>query len=260
MATAAQRAQKKDLGPDWRETLAASIRGFVRKTFGLALVGLSVALAVALATHSSTDPSLSTAAGGPPTNWLGAFGAYSSDALLFLFGPASALFLPLVALAGIRLVRGVDSGPTRRAIMVAAIGVTLIGIALGLYAGSAVSGLPAGYGGALGLAGAYAVDAGVKLIGNPSIEGPLRLSLMAILALAGLAIGWLALGIRPEEKQWAAERLRRNPAAPVPRPRRTRDELAGEEEGVAAPPRSRPAVAVADPARPIAPAAKANPT
>ena len=88
MATAAQRAQKKDLGPDWRETLAASIRGFVRKTFGLALIALSVALAVALVTHSSTDPSLSTAAGGPPTNWLGAFGAYSSDAMLFLFGSA----------------------------------------------------------------------------------------------------------------------------------------------------------------------------
>ena len=39
MATAAQRAQKKDLGPDWRETLSASIRGFVRKTVGVALVG-----------------------------------------------------------------------------------------------------------------------------------------------------------------------------------------------------------------------------
>ncbi|MCL6698781.1 DNA translocase FtsK 4TM domain-containing protein [Sphingomonas sp. NSE70-1] len=259
MATAAQRAQKKDLGPDWRETLAASIRGFVRKTFGLALIGLSVALAVALVTHSSTDPSLSTAAGGPPTNWLGAFGAYSSDALLFLFGPASALFLPLVALAGLRLVRGVDTGPVRRAMLVAAIGVTLIGVALGLYAGSAVSGLPAGYGGALGLAGAYGVDAAVKLIGNPSIEGPLRLSLMAILALAGLVVGWLALGIRPEEKQWAADRFRRDPAAPLPRPRRTREELSGDEEGVAAPPRSRPAVAVADPAKPIAPAAKANP-
>ncbi len=259
MATAAQRAQKKDLGPDWRETLAASIRGFVRKTFGLALIGLSVALAVALVTHSSTDPSLSTAAGGPPTNWLGPFGAYSSDALLFLFGPASALFLPLVALAGLRLVRGVDTGPVRRAMLVAAIGVTLIGIALGLYAGSAVSGLPAGYGGALGLAGAYGVDAAVKLIGNPSIEGPLRLSLMAILALAGLMVGWLALGIRPEEKQWAADRFRRDPSAPMPRPRRTREELSGDEEGAAAPPRSRPAVAVADPAKPIAPAAKANP-
>src|SRR4030095_10952437 len=111
MATAAQRAQKKDLGPHWRDTLAASIRGFVRKTIGLVLVGLSVALGVALITHSSTDPSLSTAAGGPPTNWLGSFGAYASDALLFLFGPAAALFLPLIPLIGLRMVRGVDTGP-----------------------------------------------------------------------------------------------------------------------------------------------------
>ncbi|HEU0311028.1 MAG TPA: DNA translocase FtsK 4TM domain-containing protein [Sphingomicrobium sp.] len=259
MATAAQRAQKKDLGPDWRETLAASIRAFARKTFGLGLIGLSIALAVALATHSSTDPSLSTAAGGPPTNWLGPFGAYASDAMLFLFGPASALFLPLVGLAGLRLVRGVDTGSTRRALLVAAIGVVLIGIALGLYAGSAVSGLPAGYGGALGLAGAYGVDAGVKLIGNPAVEGPLRLSLIAILALGGLVVGWFALGVRPEERQWAADKLRRDPTAPAPRPRRSREEMVDDEDGPASPPRSRPAVAVADPARPIAPAAKPNP-
>ena len=259
MATAAQRAQKKDLGPDWRESLAASIRGFVRKTTGIALMGLSVALGVALVTHSSTDPSLSTAAGGPPTNWLGSFGAYASDALLFLFGPASALFLPLVALIGLRMVRGVETGRMKRALLVAALGVALIGIALGLYAGSAVSGLPAGYGGALGLAGAYGVDAAVELVNNPAIEGPLRLSLMAVLALAGFAVGWFALGIRPEEKQWAADRLRRDPAAPAPRPRRSQDVNADEEEGIATPPRPRPAVAVADPARAIAPAAKSNP-
>ncbi len=259
MATAAERARNKDLGPDWRETLAASIRGFLRKAVGAGLIGLSVALAVALVTHSSTDPSLSTAAGGPPTNWLGAFGSYSSDALLFLFGPAAALFLPLVALVGLRMVRGVDTGRLRRALMVAAIGVALIGIALGLYAGSAVSGLPAGYGGALGLAGAYGVDSAVSLVGNPAIEGPLRLSLMAILALAGFAVGWASLGIRPDEKQWAAERHRRDPAAPRPKPRRTREELAVGEDGPASPPRSRPAVAVADPAKPIAPAAKPNP-
>ena len=259
MATAAQRAQKKDLGPDWRETLAGSIRRFARKTIGLGMIGLSLALAVALLTHSSTDPSLSTAAGGPPTNWLGSFGAYSSDAMLFLFGPASALFLPLVALAGLRMVRDVDTGPMKRALLVAAIGVALIGIALGLYAGSAVSGLPAGYGGALGLAGAYGVDAAVKLIGNPQIEGPVRLSLMAILALAGFAVGWFALGLRPEEKQWATTKLRRDPMAPAPRPRRTREEFSDDEEQLAAPPRSRPAVAVAEPARPIAPAAKPNP-
>jgi len=258
MATAAERARKKDLGPDWRETLAASIRGFVRKTIGVALIGLSVALGVALITHSSTDPSLTTAAGGPPTNWLGAFGAYASDALLFLFGPAAALFLPLVALIGLRMVRGVDTGRMRRGLLIAALGVALIGIALGLYAGSAVSGLPAGYGGALGLAGAYGVDWAVKLVGNPDIENPLKLSLMAILALGGFAIGWLALGIRPEEKQWAATRFRRD-ANPAPRPRRSREVQSDEDERAATPPRSRPTVAVADPARPIAPAAKPNP-
>jgi len=258
MATAAQRAQKKDLGPHWRDTLAASIRGFIRKTVGVALIGLSGSLGVALVTHSSVDPSFTTAAAGPPTNWLGAFGAYASDALLFLFGPASALFLPLVALIGLRMVRGVDTGRMRRALLVAALGVALIGVALGLYAGSAVSGLPAGYGGALGLAGAYGVDAAVTLVGNPQVEGPLRLALMAILALAGFGIGWLALGIRPEEKQWAADRLRRD-ISPAPRPRRGRELQSDDQERVATPPRSRPAVAVADPARPIAPAAKPNP-
>jgi len=258
MATAAQRAQKKDLGPDWRETLAASIRSFVRRTVGIGLIGLSIALGVALVTHSSVDPSFTTAAGGPPTNWLGPFGAYSSDALLFLFGPAAALFLPLIALIGLRMVRGVDTGPLRRALLVAALGVALIGIALGLYAGSAVSGLPAGYGGALGLAGAYGVDAAVKLVGNPSIEGPMRLALMAVLVLSGFVIGWLALGIRPEEKHWAAEKLRRD-ISPAPRPRRGRELLVDDEDGIATPPRSRPAVAVADPARPVLAAAKAGP-
>ena len=91
MATAAPRAQKKDLGPDWRETLAASIRRFVRRSVGVVLIGLSMALGVALITHSSVDPSFTTAAGGPPANWIGSAGAYASDALLFLFGPAAAL-------------------------------------------------------------------------------------------------------------------------------------------------------------------------
>jgi S-DNA-T family DNA segregation ATPase FtsK/SpoIIIE len=131
-------------------------------------------------------------------------------------------------------------------------------MALGLYAGSAVSGRPAGYGGALGLAGAYGVDFAGKQVGNPSIEGPLRLALMAILVLSGFVVGWFALGIRPEEKQWAADKLRRD-TSPAPRPRRSRNLQSDDEDGIAAPPRSRPAVAVADPARPIAAAAKAGP-
>jgi len=70
MATVAQRAQKRDLGPDWRDTLAASVRGFAWRSIGAMLVALSIALGLAMATHNSTDPSFTTAAGGPPVNWL----------------------------------------------------------------------------------------------------------------------------------------------------------------------------------------------
>ena len=123
------------------------------------LIGLSVALGIALITHNSVDPSFTTAAGGPPANWLGSVGAYASDALLLLFGPASALFLPIVGLAGVRMMRAEPAGRIGRALLVCAIGVVLFGIALGMFRSSAVSGLPAGWGGALGLAGANGIDA-----------------------------------------------------------------------------------------------------
>ena len=255
MATVAQRAPKKELGPDWRETLAASVRRFVRRLVGIGWIMLAVALAVALATHSAVDPSLTTAAGGPPVNWLGGFGAYASDLMLLLLGPASALFLPLVALAGLRMVRGVPVGRIGRALLVEAIGVVLIGIALALFAGSAVSGLPAGWGGMIGLGGAHGIDAGLSHIANPSIAGPTRLALVALLAIGGLVVAWLGIGVNDEEKGWATDRWRRDPGAEpmFDRPaRRRRTEQADGDERQAAPPRSRPAVA--EPARAIAPA------
>src|SRR5829696_842354 len=86
MATAAAQAKKRELGPDWRDALRASLRRFALRSWGALLIGLSAAVAVALATHSSTDPSFTTAAGGPPANWLGPFGAYASDLMLLLFG------------------------------------------------------------------------------------------------------------------------------------------------------------------------------
>ena len=115
MATAAERARKRDLGPDWREKLRDSVRLFAMRTVGTLLVAGSLALGVALATHDSTDPSFSTAAGGPPANWVGTAGAYASDLLLMLFGPAAVLLLPLLAVAGLRLMRGEESGRLGRA-------------------------------------------------------------------------------------------------------------------------------------------------
>src|SRR3954467_2391260 len=56
MATVAARAPKRDLAPDWRDALRASLKRFAVRTWGALLVALSLAAAIALATHRATDP------------------------------------------------------------------------------------------------------------------------------------------------------------------------------------------------------------
>ncbi|WP_240913925.1 DNA translocase FtsK 4TM domain-containing protein [Sphingomonas sp. HDW15A] len=224
---------------------------------GTILAGASIALALGLATHDAVDPSFSTAAGGPPVNWVGSFGAYSSDLLLMLFGPAAVVILPIIALAGVRLMRGASPGRVGRSLLVAFAAMLLVGVALGMLSGESVSGLPAGWGGALGLGGAKAAEALIALIQNPGVEGPFRLALIAILFLGGVMVAYLSLGLREEEKAWLGSLFRRDPSRPIRPPRRTEEEL-GDREPVA-PPRSRPAVAVAEPSKAIAPAAKPAP-
>jgi len=253
MATAAERARKRDLGPDWRDKLQDSVRLLVVRTVGTLLVAGSLSLGVALATHDAVDPSLSTAAGGPPVNWVGSAGAYSSDLLLMLFGPAAMLFLPILAIAGLRMMRGDSAGRLGRALLVAAFGIVLAGIALAMVRDTAVSGLPGGWGGALGYGGARAIDAGVDQIGNPDIQGPLRMALMALLAVGGLLLAWFALALRDDEKAWIGGLFRRSADRPERPPRRTVEER-DSRDNAATPPRARPTVAVAEPARPVAPA------
>ena len=256
MATAAARARKRDLAPDWRDALRASLRRFALRSWGAALIGVGLASAVALATHSTTDPSFTTAAGGPPANWLGSFGAYASDALLLLFGVGAVLLLPVIVIAGLRMFRLEPAGRIARGLLVAALGAVLVGVALGLTSGSAVSGLPGGWGGIAGLGAARGIDMGLALIENPSVAGPIRVALLLLFALGGLLLGYLALGLRPEEKAWLGSLLRRDRSArPRAAPRST--EIADERPAVA-PPRPRPTVAVAEPPARVAPAGRAS--
>jgi len=254
MATVAARAPKRDLAPDWREALRASLRRFAVRTWGAVLVALGLGGAVALATHSPNDPSLSTAAGGPPANWLGIAGAYGSDLLLLVFGIGCVLFLPVIALAGLRMIRLEPVGRVGRGLLVAAIGAILIGIALSLTSGSAVSGLPAGWGGAIGLGAAHAVDAAIGLIRNPSIAGPVRFATLLLFALAGLILGYFALGLSAEERAAMAGWFRREPRERRAAPRAT--QISDDRPSPASPPRSRPTVAVASPPKAVAPAAR----
>ena len=248
MATVAARASKRDLAPDWRAALRDAVRRVFVRTVGVLLIGVALAFALALASHSANDPSLSTAAGGPPSNWLGSVGAYSSDLLLLFFGLGSILFLPVIAVAGLRLIRLREPGRIGRGKRLAAGGAVLAGVALGLMSGSAVSGLPAGWGGALGLAGAHGVSAAIGLIPNPAIAGPVRLTVLLLFAIAALVLGYLAVGLVEEERGWfagLAQRRLRPERVAAPRTTEIRDDRAAP----AAPPKSRPSVAVVEPTK-----------
>ena len=244
MATVAARAPKRELAPDWRDALREAVRRFAIRTWGAILIAMSVAGAVALATHNPTDPSLSTAAGGPPTNWLGSTGAYFSDALFLLFGLGAVLLVPVVGIAGLRMMHLQPAGRLGRSLLRAAAGAVLLGVALSLTSASAVSGLPAGWGGALGFALAHGVDAALSLIPNPSIAGPTRLTALLLFGIAGLALGYVALGLKAEEKGWLGGLLHRQPRERRAAPRRT--EIAEERIVPAAPPKPKPTVAVAE--------------
>jgi S-DNA-T family DNA segregation ATPase FtsK/SpoIIIE len=254
MATVATRVPKRELAPDWRDALATAVRRFTIRTCGAVLVALSLAAGLALATHSPTDPSLSAAAGGPPVNWLGSAGAYFSDALLLFFGIGAALFLPVVAVAGLRMLRIEPAGRIGRGLLLAAIGAILLGTALGLTSGSAVSGLPGGWGGAFGLAAAHGVDSALGLIRNPEIAAPARFASLLLLALAGLIVGYFAIGLTAAERGWIGGLFRGGPRERRAALRTT--ELREERAIPAAPPRNRPTVAVAEPSRPVAPAGR----
>jgi S-DNA-T family DNA segregation ATPase FtsK/SpoIIIE len=249
MATVATRAPKRELAPDWRDALANAVRRLAIRTWGAMLLLLSIAAAIALASHNPTDPSLSTAAGGPPTNWLARPGAYFSDALLLLFGIGALLFLPVVAIAGLRMLRVEPAGHTARGLFIAAVGAILFGTALGLTSGSAVSGLPGGWGGAFGLAAAHGLNSAFARIGNPEIAGPARLATLLLLALAGLALAYFAMGLNEKERDWARCLFRRRPRERRPEPRST--EMREERAVPAAPPKNRPVVSVLERPAPV---------
>jgi S-DNA-T family DNA segregation ATPase FtsK/SpoIIIE len=174
-------------------------RGGVMAAAGLLLTA-SLVLAIAMASYQPTDPSLNTAAGGPPRNLFGLPGAWLADLMLSLGGPAAALSLPLMFILGMRLARSEPMPHWRRLVAATLGGVVLIDIALALLRGGAFTGLPAGLGGLFGMGGA-AIAGGLVDLAPPSVALPLRYTLMAIFAGSGLALVILGFGLEPED--WA---------------------------------------------------------
>src|SRR3546814_11705113 len=115
------------------------------------MIAATFLLGLALVSYRPSDPALNTAAAGPVGNWAGPAGAYGSDLMLSLWGPPAGLLLPLMLVIGVRLMRGAEAGRWLRAVLLATLGIILIGTGLALLFGCAVNGIPAGLGGASGL-------------------------------------------------------------------------------------------------------------
>ena len=87
----------------WSDDLSDMIRRRVSESGGVALITLASLIAVALATWSVQDPSLSHATDGPVRNFLGTPGAVGADLLMQLFGLASTVLVLPVAVWGWRI-------------------------------------------------------------------------------------------------------------------------------------------------------------
>ncbi len=132
------------------DSVRESLNRRLRELGGLALILFAVALALALATWSVQDPSLSHATNKPMRNMLGGPGAVVSDLLMQLFGIAAIAFILPIAVWGWRLI-------THRALSREALRLMFWVIGLMLAAACASSlprgtgwPLPAGLGGVTG--------------------------------------------------------------------------------------------------------------
>ncbi|HEY0011877.1 MAG TPA: DNA translocase FtsK 4TM domain-containing protein [Allosphingosinicella sp.] len=249
MATAARTARAGRTG-QWREGAERSARKALRIASGSALALGAVAAALALATYTPTDPSLNTEAGGPVQNWIGGPGAWTADLLLTLFGPISALLLPLVLLTGIRIAVAAPRRRWKRLLLLSILGLALAGTSAALLVAGAVNGLPAGWGGVTGLTLSGLIERGLGAIGEPGIVEPFRVVLVALLALGGIVLSYVGLGLSREEREWVAAR---RPDLPRIRPAGT-GAYDDDEDGVPEPaerPARRQVVPPPEPRTPI---------
>ncbi len=203
---------RKPASADWRIGLRRSMRRAAQMSGAAVLLFAVVFLALSLASYTQTDPSPSTAA--DPSNienWMGAWGAWASDRVLFAFGLTSLLLLPLLYISARKLWRAVELDseegeqtrwwlPTGMLLLA----MVLLGTVLTLAFENSGGTLPAQLGGVSGLLGASAIEAVAARFGG-DLSGWITLG-GALACLAGatalltrvFAIDWRVLLTLPD--------------------------------------------------------------
>ena len=228
--------------PLWRDAVK---RGAVRSGALAGAITIAVGVlivAVALVSYRPSDPAMNTAAGGPANNWIGAPGAWMSDILLWLAGPPVALLLPVALVMAWRLWRDVPVGQWRRRVAWASLGIALIAVALALFRGDAVSGLPAGLGGVIGLAGGKGIGALTGFVPDAQIRTIVELVLMLALGVTGIIIWARSLDLDADERAMLLPRRAATESDGEPRAERA-PRIAAPRAAAPQEPRPRPVIA-----------------
>jgi DNA segregation ATPase FtsK/SpoIIIE, S-DNA-T family len=199
---------------NWRSQLRHVSGRAAAMAAGLLVLAFAIALAFALASYSSTDPALMTAAAGPVHNALGPAGAWGADLLLTMFGLSAVLLVPPLIVVALRLWRGVDPGQWKRALSICVAAMLLCGTGLALVHVGGSSALPAGPGGGFGLTAASLIDPLLARLQHPWAVG-LRIASVLLFGVFGITMALWSLGLDGEERA-AIFSLRRRVAADAP--------------------------------------------
>jgi DNA segregation ATPase FtsK/SpoIIIE, S-DNA-T family len=171
--------------------LGAILRRRLRELGGVALISLTMMAALALATWSVQDPSLSHAIDAPVHNLLGMPGAIAADLMMQLLGLGSLALLLPIAVWGYRLLGHKQLSHERLRVLLWLAGAVLTAGFASCLPRSPRWPLPSGLGGVIG-------DAVLRLpvlVLHAPLAGPHRLAAAAVLGIAALATFAGAAGI-----------------------------------------------------------------
>ncbi len=183
-------AAMSDALAEARSALARLLQLALLRGAGLLVLLATLAMGIALATYSSSDPSLNNATGKATSNWLGPLGATAADMLLQAFGIAAFAFVAPLAVWGARAVAGRGLSHAIWRAVAWPLGTVLIAAGLGVLPRPET--LPAGAGGWIGIAAASLSAHAGHVWGQDWIGFALPLLLLA----AGLPLAFIATGLR----------------------------------------------------------------
>ena len=186
--------------------LGAMLRRRLRELGGIALLSVAMMAALALATWSVHDPSLSHATDARVHNLLGRPGAIAADLMMQLLGLGSLALLLPIGVWGYRLLGHRPLGRERLRILLWVFGAVLAAT----FASSLPRGtqwpLPCGLGGVVGdaMLRAPAVFLGVPIAGLYRLVAAIVLGTATLVVFAGAA-GWVWRGSPDEEEEREAD-------------------------------------------------------